>query len=134
MHQIFSMTFLDKACFLPEYVKDQKLLINHYVDMLKKEIREFISAKDCKNMNELMNAALEREQETKKMERLPLKRETEQGGPFKKRLKPSESYPISGGKGYLQCLNVGDSIRVNVIWVVGCVIAVAVMVILMWSL
>nr|GEY12979.1 putative reverse transcriptase domain-containing protein [Tanacetum cinerariifolium] len=34
----FSMTFLDRACFLPEYINDQKLLMNHYVDMLKKEI------------------------------------------------------------------------------------------------
>nr|GEW51067.1 putative reverse transcriptase domain-containing protein [Tanacetum cinerariifolium] len=51
--------FLQKARFLPKYVNDQKLLMNHYVDMLKKEIREFILAKDWKNMDELMNAALE---------------------------------------------------------------------------
>ncbi|GJT17806.1 hypothetical protein Tco_0876512 [Tanacetum coccineum] len=56
----FSMAFLDMACFLPEYVNDKKLLINHYVDMLKKVIREFVSANDWKNMDELMNAALER--------------------------------------------------------------------------
>ncbi|GKE29760.1 zinc finger, CCHC-type, retrotransposon gag domain protein, partial [Tanacetum coccineum] len=42
----FSKTFIDRARFLPEYVNDQKLLMNHYVDMLKKEIREFVSAKD----------------------------------------------------------------------------------------
>nr|GEX63589.1 putative reverse transcriptase domain-containing protein [Tanacetum cinerariifolium] len=54
----FSVKFLDKEHFLPEYVKDQKLLTNHFVDMLKKEIHEFILAKDQKNMDELMNAAL----------------------------------------------------------------------------
>ncbi|GKA24396.1 putative reverse transcriptase domain-containing protein, partial [Tanacetum coccineum] len=74
-----------KACFLPEYVKDQKLLMNHYVYMLKKEIYEFISAKDWKNMDERMNAALEQEQETKKKERLPLKRKIEHDGPSNKR-------------------------------------------------
>ncbi|GJW22348.1 hypothetical protein Tco_0032970 [Tanacetum coccineum] len=42
----FSMMFLDRVRFLPEYVKDKKLLMNHYVDMLKKEFRNFISAKD----------------------------------------------------------------------------------------
>nr|GEX66798.1 hypothetical protein [Tanacetum cinerariifolium] len=62
----FSMTFLDRARFLPKYINDQKLLMEHYVDMLRKEIHEFILAKDWKNMDELMNAALEREQETKK--------------------------------------------------------------------
>nr|GEY05911.1 reverse transcriptase domain-containing protein [Tanacetum cinerariifolium] len=67
----FSMTFLDRACFLPEYVNDQNLLMNHYVNMLKKEICKFISANDWKNIDELMNAALEREQETKKHERPP---------------------------------------------------------------
>ncbi|GKB85997.1 putative ribonuclease H-like domain-containing protein, partial [Tanacetum coccineum] len=75
----FSMTFLDRVHFLPEYVNDQKLLMNHYVDMLKKEIREFVSAKDWKNMDELMNAALEREQETKKHEQSPSKRRIKQG-------------------------------------------------------
>ncbi|GKA33766.1 putative reverse transcriptase domain-containing protein [Tanacetum coccineum] len=44
----FSMAFLDMARFLPEYVNDQMLLMNYYVDMLKKEIREFVSAKDWK--------------------------------------------------------------------------------------
>ncbi|GKA89283.1 hypothetical protein Tco_0811095 [Tanacetum coccineum] len=57
----FKELFLQKARFLPEYVNDQKLLMNHYADMLKNEIREFISAKDWKNMDELMNAALEQE-------------------------------------------------------------------------
>ncbi|GJW44619.1 hypothetical protein Tco_0073418 [Tanacetum coccineum] len=57
--------------------------------------------KDWKNMDELMNAALEREQETKKKERSPLKRKIEHDGPSNKRLNPSGSYPRSGGKGYL---------------------------------
>ncbi|GJV54570.1 reverse transcriptase domain-containing protein [Tanacetum coccineum] len=33
----FSITFLDRVHFLPEYINDQKLLMNHYFDMLKKE-------------------------------------------------------------------------------------------------
>nr|GEW45299.1 putative reverse transcriptase domain-containing protein [Tanacetum cinerariifolium] len=51
-----------------------KFLMNHYVDMIKKEIRKFVLAKDWKSMDELMNAALEREQETKKCERSPPKK------------------------------------------------------------
>ncbi|GJX79885.1 reverse transcriptase domain-containing protein [Tanacetum coccineum] len=94
----FSMTFLDRARFLPEYVNDQKLLMNHYVDMLKTEIREFVLTKDWKNMDELMNATLEREQETKKRERPPPKRRIEQGGSSSKKFKSNETYPSFGGK------------------------------------
>ncbi|GKA59256.1 reverse transcriptase domain-containing protein, partial [Tanacetum coccineum] len=101
----FSMTFLDRARFLPEYINDQKFLMNHYVDMLRKEIREFISAKDWKNMDELMNAALKREQKTKKRERSPLKRRIEHGGSSSKKFKSNETYPRFGGKGYPQCTN-----------------------------
>ncbi|GJY21321.1 putative nucleotidyltransferase, ribonuclease H [Tanacetum coccineum] len=92
----FSMTFLDRSRFLPEYINDQKLLMNRYVDMLRKEIREFVSAKDWKNMDELMNAALEREQETKKHERSPPKRRIEQGGSSSKKFKSNETYPRRG--------------------------------------
>ncbi|GJT32339.1 putative reverse transcriptase domain-containing protein [Tanacetum coccineum] len=84
---------LKEAHFLLEYINDQKLLMNHYVDMLRKEIRKFISAKDWKNMDELMNAALEREQKTKKRERSPPKRRTEQGGSSSKKFKSNETYP-----------------------------------------
>ncbi|GKD58836.1 putative nucleotidyltransferase, ribonuclease H, partial [Tanacetum coccineum] len=99
------------ARFLPKYVNDQKLLMNHYVDMLKKEIHEFISAKDWKNMDELMNAALEQEQETKKRERSPSKRRIEQVGSSSKKLMSNETYPRFEGKGYPQCTNWGNSIR-----------------------
>ncbi|GJT51305.1 hypothetical protein Tco_0977462, partial [Tanacetum coccineum] len=89
----FKELFLQKARFLLEYINDQKLLMNHYVDMLRKEIRKFISAKDWKNMDELMNATLEREQETKKRERSSPKRRTEQGGSSSKKFKSNETYP-----------------------------------------
>ncbi|GKA38096.1 reverse transcriptase domain-containing protein [Tanacetum coccineum] len=94
MHDFF-MTFLN----------DQKLLMEHYVDMLRKEIREFISSKDWKNMDELINAALEREQETKKHERSPPKRRIEHGGSSSKNFKSNEIYPRFGRKGYPQCAN-----------------------------
>ncbi|GKD31179.1 reverse transcriptase domain-containing protein, partial [Tanacetum coccineum] len=93
----FSMTFIDKARFLPEYINDQKLLMNHYVDMLRKEIRELSSTKDWKNMDELMNAALEREQETKKCERSPPKKRIKQGGYSSKMFKSNETYPSFRG-------------------------------------
>ncbi|GKB75784.1 hypothetical protein Tco_0942679 [Tanacetum coccineum] len=70
--------------------------MNHYVDMIMKEIREFISAKDWKNMDELMNATLEREQETKKRKRSSPKRRTEQGGSSSKKFKSNETYPRRG--------------------------------------
>ncbi|GJV53179.1 reverse transcriptase domain-containing protein [Tanacetum coccineum] len=59
----------------------------------EKEIHEFVSVKDWKNMDELMNAALEREQETKKCERSPPKRRIEQGGSSSKKFKSNETYP-----------------------------------------
>ncbi|GKA45317.1 hypothetical protein Tco_0738113 [Tanacetum coccineum] len=70
--------YFGMGTFSTGYINGQKLLMNHYVDMLKKEIHKFILAKDWKNMDELINAALEREQETKKRERSPLKRRIEQ--------------------------------------------------------
>ncbi|GKD87100.1 hypothetical protein Tco_1358254 [Tanacetum coccineum] len=98
---------IKSGIYIPEYVNDQKLLMNHYVDMLKKEIHEFVLAKDWKNMDELMNAALEREQETKKRERSPSKRRIEQGGSSSKKFKSNETYPRFGGKGYPRCINCG---------------------------
>ncbi|GJT51334.1 putative reverse transcriptase domain-containing protein [Tanacetum coccineum] len=44
-------------------------------------------------MDELMNAALEREQETKKRERSPPKRRIEQGDSSSKKFKSNETYP-----------------------------------------
>ncbi|GJQ97014.1 putative reverse transcriptase domain-containing protein [Tanacetum coccineum] len=72
------------------------LLMNHYVDMLKKEIQEFISTKDWKNMDELLNAALKREQQTKKRERSLPKRRIKQGGSSNKKFKSNETYPSCG--------------------------------------
>nr|GEV06068.1 reverse transcriptase domain-containing protein [Tanacetum cinerariifolium] len=88
------------ACFLPEYINYQKLLMNRYVDMLKKEIHEFISAQDYKNIDELMNASLEREQKTKKHEQSPPKRRIKHGGSSSKKFKSNETYPRFEGKGY----------------------------------
>ncbi|GJR29939.1 reverse transcriptase domain-containing protein [Tanacetum coccineum] len=58
-------------------------------------------------MDELINAALEREQETKKHERSPSKKRIEQGGSSSKKLKSNETYPRFRGKGYPQCTNCG---------------------------
>ncbi|GJS07631.1 hypothetical protein Tco_0364427 [Tanacetum coccineum] len=82
----FTMTFLDRTRFCPEYFGNEKMLMEHYVDMLKKEIREFISARNWKNFDEVMNAALEYEQDTKKgVNRTYLKRRVDQSGPSAKR-------------------------------------------------
>ena len=101
----FSMTFLDRAHFLPEYANDERLLMKHYVDMLRKDIRQFISARDWKNMDQLMNAALEREQETKKEEEIPPKRKMEQASSSRKKVKPNEAYPSTGGRSFPLCAN-----------------------------
>ncbi|GJT75499.1 reverse transcriptase domain-containing protein [Tanacetum coccineum] len=89
----FSMTFLDRSCFLPEYINDQKLLMNHYVEMLRKEI------------------PLEQEQETKKRERSPLKRRIEQGGSSSKKYKSNKTYPRFGEKDTHSVPIVENSIR-----------------------
>ncbi|PWA99583.1 zinc finger, CCHC-type, Retrotransposon gag domain protein [Artemisia annua] len=101
----FNMTFLDRAHFLPEYANDERLLMKHYVDMLRKDIRQFISARDWKNMDQLMNAALEREHETKKEEEIPPKRKIEQASSSRKKVKPNEAYPSTGGRSFPQCAN-----------------------------
>nr|GEW58308.1 putative reverse transcriptase domain-containing protein [Tanacetum cinerariifolium] len=67
--------------------------MNHYVDMLKNEIYEFVPAKDWKNMDELMNAALERKQKTKKRKRSPPKRRIKHDGSSSKKFKSNETYP-----------------------------------------
>nr|GEY80645.1 reverse transcriptase domain-containing protein [Tanacetum cinerariifolium] len=58
-------------------------------------------------MDELMNAALEQEQKTKKCELSPPKRRNEQGGSSSKKFKSNETYPRFGRKGYPQCTNYG---------------------------
>ena len=115
----FSMTFLDRAHFLPEYANDERLLMKHYVDMLRKDIRQFISARDWKNMDQLMNAALEREQETKKEEEIPPKRKMEQASSSRKKVKPNEAYP-STGVGVFHCVRIVKGItRGNAVQVAG---------------
>ncbi|PWA85681.1 zinc finger, CCHC-type, Retrotransposon gag domain protein [Artemisia annua] len=105
----FTMTFLDRARFLPEYASDERLLMNHYVDMLRKDIRQFISAKDWKNIEELTNAALERERESTVDEEVPPKRKVEQGSSSRKKVKPTvtQSQPRTEGRTYPQCNTCG---------------------------
>ncbi|GJV81072.1 reverse transcriptase domain-containing protein [Tanacetum coccineum] len=81
--------------------------------------------KDWKNMDELMNAALEREQETKKHERSPLKRRIEQGGSSSKKFKSNETYPRFGGKDTHSVPIVENYIRMSVARVAEHVSAVA---------
>nr|GEV35167.1 reverse transcriptase domain-containing protein [Tanacetum cinerariifolium] len=93
--------------------------------MFKKEIHEFVSAKDWKNIDELMNAALEREQETKKRKRSLSNRRIEQGGSSSKKFKSNELYPRFGGKDTHRVPIVENSIWLSVTWVAGHVLAVA---------
>nr|GEV57037.1 reverse transcriptase domain-containing protein [Tanacetum cinerariifolium] len=75
-----------RARFCIEYIRNEKMLMEHYVDMLKKEIREFISARNWKNFDEVMNAALERKQETKKgANKTSPKKRIDPSGPSAKR-------------------------------------------------
>ncbi|GJX40206.1 putative reverse transcriptase domain-containing protein [Tanacetum coccineum] len=83
---IYKFSLEAEGRFCPEYVGNEKMLIEHYVDMLKKEIHEFISARNWNNFDEVMNAALEHEQETKKgVNRTSPKRRVDQSGPSAKR-------------------------------------------------
>ncbi|GKC66142.1 zinc finger, CCHC-type, retrotransposon gag domain protein [Tanacetum coccineum] len=98
-----------KELFLQKFSPQAKLknIRRDFLSTHQKEIQEFISTKDWKNMDELMNAALEREQETKKRERSPPKRRIKHGGSSNKKFKSNETYPRFGGKGYPQCTNCG---------------------------
>ncbi|GKC55144.1 hypothetical protein Tco_1077889 [Tanacetum coccineum] len=65
-------------------------------------------------MDELMNAALEREQETKKREWSPPKRRIEQGGSSSKKFKSNETYSRFRGKDTHSVPIMEDSICVSV--------------------
>ncbi|GKF90276.1 hypothetical protein Tco_0264239, partial [Tanacetum coccineum] len=58
------------ARFCMEYLENEKRLMKHYCDLLKKDIRGFILAKNWKVFDELVEAAMEQELVTKKSDRL----------------------------------------------------------------
>ncbi|PWA85904.1 Retrotransposon gag protein [Artemisia annua] len=64
----FTGLFMDRARFCPEYVKDEGKLMEQYKEALRMDIREFVATHTYRNLSELVNAALDREQETQRNE------------------------------------------------------------------
>ncbi|PWA86177.1 zinc finger, CCHC-type, Retrotransposon gag domain protein [Artemisia annua] len=62
----FTGKFIDRARFNPDYSGNEKRMMDHYLALLRKDIREFVSMRSYQKFQELTNAALEREQETLK--------------------------------------------------------------------
>lgn len=77
--------YLEKARFLPEYVGNQKMLISHFHEILKKDIRQFCHPNKCLRFEDYVNEARSREIELGRDDENLLKRKAEQpSGTFKK--------------------------------------------------
>lgn len=84
---------LDRARFCPEYMENPKRLMNHFHEVLKKKIREFVNPDRWTKFEEFINGARNREIETKREDDdSSFKRKVEQAGGSTKRFK-------SGGVG-----------------------------------
>ncbi|PWA67686.1 zinc finger, CCHC-type, Retrotransposon gag domain protein [Artemisia annua] len=62
----FTGKFIDRARCNPDYAGNEKRMMEHYLALLRKDIREFVSMRSYQKFQELTNAALEREQEIQK--------------------------------------------------------------------
>ncbi|KAK1435339.1 hypothetical protein QVD17_01100 [Tagetes erecta] len=86
--------FFDKLQFCPYMMLSERMKINRYHNMLKKEIREFINPSKCETLEEIINWAREREAELNRPVTVGEKRRVESynipskkskmGGSFKK--------------------------------------------------
>ncbi|XP_071741168.1 uncharacterized protein [Rutidosis leptorrhynchoides] len=61
----YTAEFNDKSKFCPEYTSDPNRLKRHYIRNLNPEIKDFIDPKVYDALNDIINRALEREQELK---------------------------------------------------------------------
>ena len=53
--------FLEKSLFCPEYVANEKMKMYRYMNMLRPDIREFVTTARCQDLNQIMEVAQARE-------------------------------------------------------------------------
>ena len=90
----FTGKFIDRARFNPDYVGNEKRMMEHYMALLRKDIREFVSMRSYQKFQELTNAALDREQETMKdVPSFSRRRNDQEDSPAKRTRTESSSRP-----------------------------------------
>lgn len=52
--------FRERALLVPQYIADEEMMKTRYHDMLRDDIREFVSFSGCKNLNDMIERARER--------------------------------------------------------------------------
>nr|XP_043625757.1 uncharacterized protein LOC122597194 [Erigeron canadensis] len=87
----FRVRFLDKAQFCPEYLKDDKLLKEHFYRKLRKNIREKITLLQVESFNQLIDVARWHEVEQGMPDKDSSKRKAEQSEPPNKKVRSSGS-------------------------------------------
>ena len=53
--------FRERALLVPQYVTDEEMKKARYHEMLRADIREFVSRSDCKTLEDMISRARERE-------------------------------------------------------------------------
>ena len=53
--------YLEKALFCPEYVANEKMKMYLYINVLRPDIREFVTTARCPDLNQMMEVARARE-------------------------------------------------------------------------
>ena len=53
--------FLEKSLFCPEYVANEKMKMYRYMNVLRPDIREFVTIARCQDLNQMMEVARARE-------------------------------------------------------------------------
>ncbi|PWA49741.1 zinc finger, CCHC-type, Retrotransposon gag domain protein [Artemisia annua] len=90
----FTGKFIDRARFNPDYSGNEKRMMDHYLALLRKDIREFVSMRSYQKFQELTNAALEKEQETlKDVPSFSRRRNDQEDSPAKRTRTESSSRP-----------------------------------------
>nr|XP_043638048.1 uncharacterized protein LOC122609051 [Erigeron canadensis] len=104
----FRVQFLDKAQFCPEYLKDDRLLKEHFYRKLRKNIREKITLLQIESFTQLVDVARWHEVEQGMPDDETSKRKTEQSNSPNKKFRSSGS--LGGGsnrKNIPTCNNCG---------------------------
>ena len=53
--------FLEKSLFCPEYVANEKMKMYRYINILRPDIREFVSTAMCQDLSQMIDVAWARE-------------------------------------------------------------------------
>ncbi|KAK1421015.1 hypothetical protein QVD17_23053 [Tagetes erecta] len=98
--------FFDKLQFCPYMMLNERMKINRYHNMLKKDIREFINPSKCESLEEIINWAREREAELNRPTIVGEKRKVEFCNIPSKKSKLGNSYKKTESRSGFRSCNV----------------------------